>query len=97
MKYFILLSSLLFSSMIFGQQQATREIQVIARIKATEKKIELIRSLEGDAIPSLLKNKELEETVKKMLPGDEAIVRGYISYEGLNQIEGPISTDRFLL
>jgi hypothetical protein len=67
------------------------EIQVIARIKATSGKIEIIRSVEGDVIPSLLKDKKLEEVLKKMKPGEEAIIKGYISFYGTSHEDGQIS------
>lgn len=87
----ILMTLLLLSSVAAGQTHSKEEIQVIGRLQTSGGKIQLIRSQEGDAIPSLLKNKELEETLKSMAPGDEAVVRGYISYQGITQIEGPVT------
>ncbi len=62
----------------------------MARVKVSSNGIELIRSSNGDVIPSRLKSKELEKSLRKMSSGDEAIVRGHIAYEGFSQIEGPI-------
>jgi hypothetical protein len=71
----------------YGQ---TREpnVEVLARIKSVGHSLEVIRSLEGDAIPSLLNDKNLEQTLSEMSPGEEAIVRGYISQEMTSGIEG---------
>ena len=63
-------------------------VEVLARIKSVGHSIEIIRSLEGDAIPSLLNDKNLEKTLSEMAPGEEAIVRGYISQDLTSGIEG---------
>jgi hypothetical protein len=63
-------------------------VEVLARIKSVGHSLEVIRSLEGDAIPSLLNDKNLEKTLAEMTPGEEAIVRGYISQNLTSEIEG---------
>jgi hypothetical protein len=63
-------------------------VEVLARIKSVGHSLEVIRSLEGDAIPSLLNDKNLEKTLSEMSAGEEAIVRGYISQELTSGIEG---------
>lgn len=59
----------------------TEQVQILARIHHTQEGIDLIRSQEGDVIPSHLQDKELEKIISSMRAGDEAIITGHISYQ----------------
>lgn len=78
----LLLISLIYSSP--GKSESQPQISVLARIQTTGNSVSLIRQSEGDVIPSLLKNKELEKKIESLEPGDEALVKGYITYQATN-------------
>ncbi len=61
---------------------------MVARIHQFKKGIELIRSEQGDVIPSHLGNKQLESIVANMSPGDEAVIEGHVIYQAAT-LEGP--------
>lgn len=90
-----LLSSL-FSALFlisFAQAQTeTSQIEVFARIQTAGHAIKLIRSNEGDVIPSVLKDKNLEKIISTLSPGDEALVKGHITYQP-RIIEGRTNLD----
>ena len=76
---------------IFGtamaKQESSPKIEVLAKVHITGHAINLIRLSEGDVIPSLLKNKELEKVISQMGPDGEALVKGHITYQATT-IEG---------
>ncbi len=74
-------------SAALAQTESSPNIQVLAKIHVTGHAINLIRLSEGDVIPSLLKNKELEKVISQMGPDAEALVKGHITYQATT-IEG---------
>lgn len=70
-----------------AQKESSPNIQVLAKVHITGHAINLIRLSEGDVIPSLLKNKELEKVISQMGPDGEALVKGHITYQATT-IEG---------
>jgi len=71
-----------------GHYNSVSQIEVLARIQNVGNSVNLIRLSEGDVIPSLLQKKDLEKTISSMEPGDEALVKGYITYHTTN-VDGP--------
>ena len=85
---FIFTFSLFFSlGVALAGYESTPHIQVLAKIQTTGHAINLIRLNEGDVIPSLLKNKELEKIIAEMGSETEALVKGHITYQATT-IEG---------
>ena len=76
-----------FLSTALAQTKSSPEIEVLAKIQTTGHAIKLIRLSEGDVIPSLLKNKELEKVISQMRPNEDALVKGHITYQATT-IEG---------
>lgn len=64
-----------------GQKNETSQVEVLAKIQKTGDAVRLIRSNEGDIIPSVLQDKKLEQVISKLDPGDEALVKGHITYQ----------------
>ena len=82
MKTYKILFCLLFISFsILTVKANITEIQMVARIKPHEEIIEIIRESDGNSIPSLLQNNDLKKIISSMKIGDEAIVKGHISYQ----------------
>jgi hypothetical protein len=59
----------------------SEEIEVIARIQTQGSGIKVTRSEGNDVIPSLLQNDQLKEMISALKPGDEAIIKGRITYQ----------------
>ena len=58
----------------------TSALNVVGRIEIQNNTIRLIRSVEGDSIPSILQTPELKNELSKLNHGDEALFQGHITY-----------------
>lgn len=56
------------------------EVKAIGRIQQGQQGLTLIRSLEGDAIPCMLGDQNLQQVMGALQEGDEVVVEGHISY-----------------
>lgn len=58
----------------------TDEVSFFAKIHSVGQDVNVVRTNEGDTIASVLGTKQLKQDVAKLLPGDEALLKGYITY-----------------
>lgn len=65
---------------LFAHAFPEDNVKVFGRIRNTGDSLTLVRSREGDAIPCMLNDPELKETISNLNPGDEVLAEGYISY-----------------
>ena len=56
------------------------DIKVLGKVQHDQNGLTLIRTLEGDAIPSMLEKPELQKEVTALQPGDDVVVEGHITY-----------------
>lgn len=67
--------------------ETTSELSFYAKLKMTGHGVNLFRQKEGDVIPSILAKSELNKVVENLEPGDETLVKGYITYKAIT-VEG---------
>lgn len=85
MKTFLILFFATLSITVYSLEQTT----VIGKIEKRGNSVRLIRSVEGDVIPSMLQDQTLLDAVNGLNTGDEAVVMGHITY--LTSVEGATS------
>ncbi len=67
-------------ALCLAQAPVGSDIEVVGKLESLGSSVRLVRSVEGDAIPSVLEDENLMKVIRSMRPGDDALVRGHISY-----------------
>ena len=80
-----------------AKTSAFEEITVIGRIEGQGAALRIIRSMEGDALPGLIQNQELEKKLGELQKGDEVLIKGYITYQSFSLEEGKQLTPIFIV
>lgn len=57
------------------------EMTIIGRVQGQGSALMVIRSLEGDALPGMLERQQVADSLAELKPGDEVLIKGYVSYE----------------
>lgn len=91
MKTFIISLIILSLQIVHATPSELEEITIVGRIEGQGTALRVIRSLEGDALPGMLQNPQLEETLTGLQKGDEVLIQGYVAHgpfslEGSTQI-----------
>lgn len=74
----ITLLILLFSHVTLAS--VTADLRVIGRLHNEHNGLTLVRSLDGKPIPSVLHDQSLKKYINSLLPGDDVVVEGNITY-----------------
>lgn len=81
MKNLIIIASVLvFVLTQYTLADSSSEVSFFAKIHSSGQDIRVVRTIEGDTITSILGTKQLKQEIEKLLPGDEALLKGYITY-----------------
>lgn len=81
MKNFTIITGLLFFVLTqHAFADSPTEVSFFAKIHTVGQDVSVVRTNEGDTITSVLGSKKLKQDIEKLLPGDEALLKGYITY-----------------